>query len=547
MNVFDYFHDPFLRSLNAEEKNAVNERLQQWGLYTQSFAERLDNWFCNFDESDHKRLALRVFHALKYYTPDDFARRLKQLYRIVERHLADTGNDPSDIILVTPDGAADSADRHAYDVVKQWKLLRDQVYTVSELSERTFQDPVFVLFNDTHGTGNQFLMEIWPTLQQYGEHKIYVLAVAISPDALRRFRMEMPRVHVIPHIPVESAWSIFTGEECACLREIGDRVYSKHPMGYGDTALMTAYYFQCPNNTLPLIWADGENNNIDGHRYSWSPLFPYIPKSEPAEGSRVPIRSPRVETREAQECHSRPEASQIEARPSPVLTYRYRVGLLDLDLGLTNLLQVASELNKCQRFFHFTAPHRPDLTSADAAVITIDRQRNLSVYQIAEAFFSQFDELTVDVVGCFTRYPLAFVNRLEGSARFNYFSGPSNVDSRFMFISASQLRDFAKAAGCSFEEGLTYILVSQLVVYFTDTVGYHDETLECPMDFCEIRAHMTAGGLAPKSETTSLDSKSIERRMSDEFVSTEIHARVQVVGSGTAGTGRLGSRGQPGL
>ncbi len=54
-------------------------------------------------------------------------------------------------------------------------------------------------------------------------------------------------------------------------------------------------------------------------------------------------------------------------------------------------------------------------------------------------------------------------------------------------------------------------------------------------------------GLAPKSETTSLDSKSIERRMSDEFVSTEIHARVQVVGGGTAAAGRLGGRGQPGL
>ena len=66
---------------------------------------------------------------------------------------------PLTLSLWTPDGAADSADRHAYDVVKQWKLLRDQVYTVSELSERTFQDPVFVLFNDTHGTGNQFLME----------------------------------------------------------------------------------------------------------------------------------------------------------------------------------------------------------------------------------------------------------------------------------------------------------------------------------------------------------------------------------------------------
>ena len=50
-------------------------------------------------------------------------------------------------------------------------------------------------------------------------------------------------------------------------------------------------------------------------------------------------------------------------------------------------------------------------------------------------------------------------------------------------------------------------------------------------------------GLAPKSETRSLDSKSIEWRMSDEFVSTEIHARVQIGGGGTARSRRLGSRG----
>ena len=62
-----------------------------------------------------------------------------------------------------------------------------------------------------------------------------------------------------------------------------------------------------------------------------------------------------------------------------------------------------------------------------------------------------------------------------------------------------------------------------------------------------FRACRLVVGLAPKSETNRLDSKSIERRMSDEFVSTEIHARVQVVGGGTAAAGRLGGRGQPGL
>ena len=61
-----------------------------------------------------------------------------------------------------------------------------------------------------------------------------------------------------------------------------------------------------------------------------------------------------------------------------------------------------------------------------------------------------------------------------------------------MFISASQLQSFANAAARSFEEGLTFILVSQLVVYFTD-IGYHPETNDCPMDFCEVRANMISG------------------------------------------------------
>lgn len=492
MNPFDYFHDPFLRRLDAQEKATIVERLQQWGLHTQPFAERLDNWFSNFDALDDKRLALKVFLALKYYTPEAFTSRLRQLYGSIKHHLADTNNDPSDIVLVTPDGAGDSADRHAYDVVKQWNLPRQQIYTVSELSQKSFRDPVFVLFNDTHGTGNQFLREIWAELSQYGEHKIYVVAIAISEQALRCFREEMPRVHVIPYIPVESARSTFTGDECERLHQIGTRVYPKHPMGYGDAALLTAYYFQCPNNTLPIVWADGENNKVQGRSYNWNPLFPYIPKKEPAEGTRHPARPTRERARQFDRPDRESEATPVHTKSRAVLTYRYRVGLLDLDLGLTNLPELASGLNNCQSYFHFTAPRMANLSAAEAAVIAIEGQRNLSVYEIGHMFFAQFDELAVDVVGCFTRYPLAFVNRLERSVQSNYFSGPSNVDRRFVFISANQLRRFTQDAECSFEEGLTYILVSQLVVYFTD-IGYHDETEECPMDFCQVRAHMIPG------------------------------------------------------
>jgi hypothetical protein len=61
-----------------------------------------------------------------------------------------------------------------------------------------------------------------------------------------------------------------------------------------------------------------------------------------------------------------------------------------------------------------------------------------------------------------------------------------------MFVSSDHLYEFAKTAGCSFEQGLVNILVGQLVGYFTRT-DYHDEIRGCPMDFCEVRANIIRG------------------------------------------------------
>lgn len=56
--------------------------------------------------------------------------------------------------------------------------------------------------------------------------------------------------------------------------------------------------------------------------------------------------------------------------------YKYRVGLVDLGLGLTNLRYLSSSLNKTQTLFHFSCP---DLPSTDDAVLTIEGIRNLAV------------------------------------------------------------------------------------------------------------------------------------------------------------------------
>jgi hypothetical protein len=168
-------------------------------------------------------------------------------------------------------------------------------------------------------------------------------------------------------------------------------------------------------------------------------------------------------------------------------TYNYRVGMVDLDIGLTNLSLIASKLNSIQTYFHFTCPKLPSITEA---IRVIGGKPNLAVYEVPEFFYTEHQYLSVDLVACLSRYPLAF--REEGRIQYNYFSGPGEKDERFMFASTHLLYDFTKEAGCTFEKGMVYIIVSCLVVYFTEW-GYHHKTRGCVMDFCQNRSEMVEG------------------------------------------------------
>ena len=92
-----------------------------------------------------------------------------------------------------------------------------------------------------------------------------------------------------------------------------------------------------------------------------------------------------------------------------------------------------------------------------------------------------------------------------------------------MFISTHLLYDFTKQADCTFEKGIVYIIVSQLLVYFTD-LGYHKETKGCVLDYCENRRDMILGlgqkRLCPDCFIKVKDknlSKAVQAILSDEM------------------------------
>lgn len=177
-------------------------------------------------------------------------------------------------------------------------------------------------------------------------------------------------------------------------------------------------------------------------------------------------------------------ASLARKAPSP---YHYRIGLVDIDKGLTHAKRVISQLNKIQNYFLFTLPEMPPFRNK---VGVIDGMKNFIVSKVSKSYIAKHRHSDTDFMACITGFPLAFY---EGdNILYNYFSGESDHDERFMFLSTDQLKVFTQSAGITFEEGVIYILVGQLVAYFSDA-KFHDETRGCAMDFCERRADIIFG------------------------------------------------------
>jgi hypothetical protein len=189
-----------------------------------------------------------------------------------------------------------------------------------------------------------------------------------------------------------------------------------------------------------------------------------------------------------------PEKKKIveDSSSRPARRYHYRIGLVDIDLGMTNWMEISGQLNAIQNFFLFSLPTMPRLKNYTE---TIDGFRNFAVDRVPASFVKEHPHLAVDLVACFTKDPLKFV---EGNKiLYNYFAGPTDLDKRFMFISADHLYEYAKVADRTLEEALVYILCSQLLAFFTD-VGYHEDTRGCVMDFCRNRADIIVGLRHPK-------------------------------------------------
>lgn len=172
----------------------------------------------------------------------------------------------------------------------------------------------------------------------------------------------------------------------------------------------------------------------------------------------------------------------------PTSGYEYRCAIVDFDNGLTNLSQICQRLNSIQSFFHFSFPTTPDRFYE---IRDFEGQQNLYVPGLPKSFFRQKNLLNADLVACLTRYLLAFKEGRESG--HNFLSLPSDVDDTFLFISTHGLYEMTKKARCTFEKGIVYHILTQLLIHFASGLGFHEELRGCLLDYCEEHAWQIKG------------------------------------------------------
>jgi len=279
--------------------NEVVEIATRWGTYqgrplTEDHVRR---WLQQFGKNTHQRLMFRLLDRLKFY-PDRLLReKMSEAHGIVTRGMLWTVDERkrkrADILVSYLDGPGKSGAHYGRLYADENSIYAENVVERGRLkklltAEHPYQALVFL--DDFVGTGNsvrEYFTTLAPDLhaaRAFKPLRIFFIAVSGFADAKRSIEerlAELSLEDVVVRIcdPLDETACCFnersrvftsTAERDAALRlaiDHGSRLVNDAPLGYGNCQATVVFESSCPNNSLPILWAESN---------SWTPLFKRI-------------------------------------------------------------------------------------------------------------------------------------------------------------------------------------------------------------------------------------------------------------------------------
>lgn len=293
--------DEHLTRKKREEENYIQPSeitalaRTRWGVYKgRSITEdQVRAWLAQFGDSTGQRLMFKLLQHVRFYRGDTIREKLKEAHGIIKRGTTwrvEQGKRKREDILISYLGGAGKSG------VQIAKLYADEnsIYfgnIIEEIRLRAVleQDdvpPVLVFLDDFIGTGDSASSYLIRLMKDIGvtisRREIRVVFVAICGFAKAKETIEKAaqesgfslEVHICDTLddstkcfsPDAGIFSNDTERLSAkkIASEHGVLLVKNAPLGYGDCEAAIVFENSCPNNCLPILWAESG---------AWIPLF----------------------------------------------------------------------------------------------------------------------------------------------------------------------------------------------------------------------------------------------------------------------------------
>jgi hypothetical protein len=300
--------DAIIRRTRAEEEARIHlvdvEPLAtKWSTYRGSAIspERIRDWLRQFGTPSNQRLMLQVLQNLRFYNGDDIRAQLQALHGYVLRDLNARGYDytfkgrqqvRNDLLVTALDDGGSGAAHLLKPYRDENRIAKSLVVPAADIQSTLIanKSPVraLLILEDFIGTGKTAERRLRRLYEQcylggavHNDVTVYILVIAGFDDGANRVQSALDQLDWNAHLHVANPlddsdrcfsktspiFGVDSDRDAARTLAVdrGQHVAPNQALGHEATEALVVFESRCPNNTLPIIWADNE---------TWTPLFP---------------------------------------------------------------------------------------------------------------------------------------------------------------------------------------------------------------------------------------------------------------------------------
>jgi len=241
----------------------------------------LNEWKAQFRQEDQWAI-IRLLKYLRFYSIDEMTSLLKNLHQTLFNIY---GNTLNNAIYVPCGYVASSGAAVSYLYRRANQISEKQFIAIADIAESVKNGKVIVFLDDFIGTGHSAIYvwnkHILPVTEIFDCEWVFACAVGYENaknqiEQVTSFKVYSGESIPSSEQPFYEGSAVFpdpTEREQAkkIIHSYSEKLVLRSPFGYGDVQGLVSFFFNTPDNTLPIFWSTSAG---------WKPLLPFGKTSE---------------------------------------------------------------------------------------------------------------------------------------------------------------------------------------------------------------------------------------------------------------------------